>query len=110
MGYGLKFLKQESIFLVVIEEANWLTLTEDIDDLLDGGFDALICLGNSFAHLVDISGDQSKQKLALRNFEKCVRPGGLLVIDHRNFDSMLDSNSTPTESIYYNVTNFLKNF
>jgi hypothetical protein len=32
----------------VIEEANWLTLTEDIQGLQ---FDAVMCLGNSFAHL-----------------------------------------------------------
>lgn len=39
----------------VIEEANWLTLSEDIQKPGDG-FDAVICLGNSFAHLPDFKG------------------------------------------------------
>lgn len=39
----------------VIEEANWLTLQEDIQKPGDG-FDAVICLGNSFAHLPDFKG------------------------------------------------------
>lgn len=39
----------------VIEEANWLTLAEDIQKP-GGGFDAVICLGNSFAHLPDFKG------------------------------------------------------
>lgn len=39
----------------VIEEANWLTLPEDIQKPGDG-FDAVICLGNSFAHLPDFKG------------------------------------------------------
>lgn len=48
--------------ITVIEEANWLTLTEDIKNLLGGGFDAVICLGNSFAHLLDTYGDQREQR------------------------------------------------
>lgn len=39
----------------MIEEANWLTLPEDIQKPGDG-FDAVICLGNSFAHLPDFKG------------------------------------------------------
>lgn len=39
----------------VIEEANWLMLQEDIQKPGDG-FDAVICLGNSFAHLPDFKG------------------------------------------------------
>lgn len=39
----------------VIEEANWLTLAEDVQKPGDG-FDAVICLGNSFAHLPDFKG------------------------------------------------------
>lgn len=38
----------------VIEEANWLTLDRDV--LSGDGFDAVICLGNSFAHLPDCKG------------------------------------------------------
>ena len=45
----------------VIEEANWLTLPEDIPELIGDGFDALICMGNSFAHLPDFGGEQQVQ-------------------------------------------------
>ena len=44
----------------VIEEANWLTLPDDIEGL--GSYDAVVCLGNSFAHLPDITGDQSEHR------------------------------------------------
>lgn len=40
----------------VIEEANWLTLEKDLEKPGDG-FDAVICLGNSFAHLPDFKGE-----------------------------------------------------
>lgn len=86
----------------VIEEANWLTLYDDIQHLIGDGFDAVICLGNSFAHLLDNYGDQREQIQAIQNFEKCVKPGGLLLIDHRNYDSIMDSGATPAKSIYYN--------
>ncbi|KAF7269457.1 glycine N-methyltransferase [Rhynchophorus ferrugineus] len=86
----------------IIEEANWLTLYDDIEDIVGEGFDAVICLGNSFAHLLDSFGDQREQKQALRNFEKCVKPGGFLLIDHRNYDSIIDTGKTATKCIYYN--------
>lgn len=44
-----------SLLSAVIEEANWLTLPEDVQKPGDG-FDAVICLGNSFAHLPDFKG------------------------------------------------------
>lgn len=91
-------------FAPVIEEANWLTLCEDINHLIGDGFDAVICLGNSFAHMLDAFGDQREQKLAIKNFERCVKPGGLLLIDHRNYDNIMDTGSTPAKSIYYNVS------
>lgn len=49
-------------FFIVIEEANWLTLFDDIEDLVGNGFDAVICLGNSFAHMMDSYGDQREQR------------------------------------------------
>ena len=39
-------------FFSVIEEGNWLTLNESMKEYSGSkGFDALICMGNSFAHL-----------------------------------------------------------
>lgn len=60
------------IFFSVIEEANWLSLADDINHLIGEGFDAVICLGNSFAHMPDSVGDQREQKyafLALNHIE-----------------------------------------
>lgn len=88
----------------VIEEANWLTLYDDIQPVIGEGFDAVICLGNSFAHMHDNFGDQREQKTAIGNFEKCLRPGGMLLIDHRNYDHMIATGSTPSKCIYYNVS------
>ncbi|TDG50070.1 hypothetical protein AWZ03_003580 [Drosophila navojoa] len=88
----------------VIEEANWLTLYDDIQEHLGGGFDAVICLGNSFAHLMDSFGDQREHKQAIKNFEKCLKPGGILLIDHRNYDNILETGATPAKSIYYNTS------
>lgn len=87
---------------LVIEEANWLTLDKDVP--AGGGFDAVICLGNSFAHLPDSKGDQSEHRLALKNIASMVRPGGLLVIDHRNYDHILSTGCAPPgKNIYYKV-------
>ncbi|NXS14281.1 GNMT methyltransferase, partial [Neodrepanis coruscans] len=48
--------KEEPFDRWVIEEANWLTLEKDLEKPGDG-FDAVICLGNSFAHLPDFKGE-----------------------------------------------------
>ncbi|KAB1261926.1 Glycine N-methyltransferase [Camelus dromedarius] len=86
----------------VIEEANWLTLDKDVPQPPGGGFDAVICLGNSFAHLPDCKGDQSEHRLALKNIASMVRSGGVLVIDHRNYDHILSTGCAPPgKNIYY---------
>nr|XP_033794753.1 glycine N-methyltransferase isoform X2 [Geotrypetes seraphini] len=93
--------KEDAFDKWVIEEANWLTLKEDISKL-GHKFDAVICLGNSFAHLPDFKGDQSDHKLALKNIASMVKPGGILVIDHRNYDYILASGCAPQgKNIYY---------
>jgi len=85
----------------IVEEANWLNLDSE-SDFLKGGFDAVICLGNSFAHLPDFEGDLRNQRTAISNFASCVKPGGLLLIDHRNYDFILKNCATPAKNIYYN--------
>ncbi len=49
------------------------------------GFDAVLCLGNSLPHLLSEAALAS----ALRDFKACLRPGGLLIIQNRNFDAVL---------------------
>lgn len=48
-------------------------------------FDALLCLGNSLPHAL------SAQALAdaLADFAACLRPGGVLLLQNRNFDALL---------------------
>ena len=70
----------------------------------EGGFDAVICLGNSFAHLPDFQGDLSNQKLAIENFKDMLKPGGVLFLDHRNYDAILDTGKAPSKNLYYNVS------
>ena len=92
--------------VAVIEEANWLSLSDDlfhVDGVPPGGFDAVLCLGNSFAHLPDFEGSLNNQKVALSNFRDMIKPGGILVIDHRNFDDILTNGSAPAKNIYYVV-------
>jgi glycine/sarcosine N-methyltransferase len=56
-----------------------------LSTLVGTGFDAVLCLGNSLPHLltpVDLA-------IALFDFAACLRPGGLLLIQNRNFDAVL---------------------
>ena len=68
------------------------------------GFDCVICLGNSFAHLPDFEGDNRAQLQAIENFRDCLRPGGILVIDHRNYDHIVAGGKPPMKNIYYDVS------
>lgn len=106
--------------ILVIKVGNWLTICDDIAPYIGEGFDAVICLGNSFSHLLDTYGDQRAHKQAFENFRKCLKPGGLLVIDHRDYEPILKAGDTSEtqyhNNVYYNVSmdaNFIifsKNF
>ena len=48
-------------------------------------FDAVICLGNSFPHLLS----QEALLDALDDMAKCLRPGGTLLLQNRNFDAAM---------------------
>jgi len=52
-----------------------------------GGFDAVLCLGNSLPHVTGREGLTS----ALADFAGVLRGGGLLLIQNRNFDAVLAS-------------------
>lgn len=49
------------------------------------GFDALLCLGNSLPHLLS----QADLRAALVDFAACLRPGGRVLIQSRNFDAVM---------------------
>jgi glycine/sarcosine N-methyltransferase len=48
------------------------------------GFDGIICLGNSLPHILD----KTTMAEALVDFKAVLRPGGKLIIQNRNFDSI----------------------
>ena len=48
-------------------------------------FDGIICLGNSLPHL--LSGEAILDTLV--DMAKCLRPGGLLLLQNRNFDAVM---------------------
>ncbi len=52
---------------------------------LGTGYDAVLCLGSSLPHLLS----QDDLEAALADFAAVLRPGGLLLIQNRNFDAVL---------------------
>ena len=73
----------------------------------EGGFDCVICIGNSFPHLLDFDGDNGAHFQAIKNFRDCLKPGGILVIDHRNFDHIIAGGKAPVKNIYYDVSAYV---
>lgn len=55
------------------------------ETLPDGIFDAVICLGNSLAHLFT----QEDLDQTLSNFRNVLHEGGTVVVDHRNYDGII---------------------
>ena len=95
--------REEAFDQWVIEKANWLILEDAMKEYKGAeGFDAIICLGNSFSELPDLVGDQHDQKTAIANFHSLLKPGGVLIIDHRNYDHILKHGHGPSKNIYYN--------
>lgn len=80
--------------LADVRLADWLHLSEVYGA---AQFDALICLGNAFTHLFD----HELRRSALREMYKVLRPGGMIVIDHRNYDRMLNEGYSSKHRYYY---------
>merc|ERR1712080_194674 len=99
--------REQAFFDWTIEEGNWMTLTKDVKTP-GAGYDAIICMGNSFPHLIDDHGDLRDQKTCIQNFYDMLKPGGTLVIDHRNYDYILEHGKSPTNNIYYNSQHISK--
>lgn len=73
--------------------ADWRQLSKHVD----GQFDAIVCLGNAFTHLFD----EDDRVMALAEFRRVLRAGGILVIDHRNYDYILDNGFRSKHKYYY---------
>ncbi len=79
---------------VRLEVAQWTTLSETFTD---EKFDAIVCLGNAFTHL--FNDDERRQ--AMNEIYGLLNPGGLAIIDHRNYDSILDNGFSSKHESYY---------
>ncbi len=73
--------------------ADWRWLNKDVL----GKYDAIVCLGNSFTHLHD-EGDRRR---ALAEFYAALKYDGVLIIDQRNYDAILDHGFSSKHTYYY---------
>jgi glycine/sarcosine N-methyltransferase len=74
-------------------QADWRWLNRDVHDL----YDAVICLGNSFTHL----HDENDRRKSLAEYYATLRHQGILVLDQRNYDALLDKQIQPSHNYYY---------
>ncbi|WP_446010851.1 glycine/sarcosine N-methyltransferase [Candidatus Electrothrix sp.] len=73
--------------------ADWRWLNKDVHS----SYDAVICLGNSFTHLFD----ERDRRKSLAEYYAVLHHNGVLVIDHRNYDTMLDDKFKSQHKYYY---------
>jgi SAM-dependent methyltransferase len=72
---------------------DWRCLNRD----LHGKFDAIICLGNSFTHLFK----EVDRRRALAEFYAALKHDGVLILDQRNYDAILDVGFKTKHKYYY---------
>jgi glycine/sarcosine/dimethylglycine N-methyltransferase len=76
-----------------VVNADWRWLNRDVH----GVYDAIICLGNSFTHLFT----ERDRRKALAEFYAMLKHDGILIIDQRNYDTILDNGFSSKHSYYY---------
>ncbi len=76
-----------------VVEADWRWLNRDVH----GTYDAIVCLGNSFTHLFS----ERDRRKALAEFYAMLKHDGVLIIDQRNYDSILDDGFSSKHTYYY---------
>ena len=74
-------------------QADWRWLSRDVKSK----FDAIICLGNSFTHLFD----EADRRRALAEFYAVLEHDGVLILDQRNYDAILDHGFKTKHKFYY---------
>lgn len=80
-------------FIMRTIQADWRWLSRDIHNK----FDAVICLGNSLTHLFS---EQDRRK-ALAEFYAALTHDGVLILDQRNYDGILDQGFSSKHIYYY---------
>ena len=84
--------KKRGLILKTVH-ADW----RELNRAIHGKYDAIVCLGNSFTHLHD---EQDRRK-ALAEFYAAPRYNGILILDQRNYDEMLDHGFRSKHKYYY---------
>src|SRR5699024_7327588 len=74
-------------------QSDWRWRSRDVV----GRYDAIICLGNSFTHIFN----EHDRRRALAEFYSLLKHDGLLILDQRNYDALLEGESSPSHKYYY---------
>lgn len=74
-------------------QADWRWLNKTIHEQ----FDAVICLGNSFTHLFS----ENDRRKTLAEFYATLEHDGILLLDQRNYDAILDEGFSSKHKYYY---------
>ncbi|MDA3831823.1 MAG: class I SAM-dependent methyltransferase [Spirochaetales bacterium] len=80
-------------FILHTIQADWRWLNRDVHNK----YDAIICLGNSFTHLFS---ERDRRKV-LAEFFAALKYDGLLILDQRNYDQILDHGFKSKHVYYY---------
>jgi sarcosine/dimethylglycine N-methyltransferase len=75
-----------------VVQADWRWLNRDVH----GEYDAIVCLGNSFTHLFS----ERDRRKALAEFYAMLKHDGILILDQRNYDTMLDEGYKSKHNVY----------
>ena len=87
--------RQQGLKGIRFEEAEWAALSQSFPGV--NQFDAIICLGNAFTHLFE----EDERKKALKEIHSLLKPGGIAIIDQRNYDALLDKGFSSKHEHYY---------
>jgi len=74
-------------------QADWRWLNRTVHEQ----FDAVICLGNSFTHLFQ----EHDRRKALAEYYATLNHDGILMLDQRNYDAILDDGFSSKHKYYY---------
>jgi glycine/sarcosine N-methyltransferase len=79
--------------MIPTHQCDWL----DLDSQKLGTFDAVVCLGSSLCHVFD----QEQRHQVLKRFRSLLKPGGLLIVDQRNFQAIRAGRFKSSGAYYY---------
>ena len=80
-------------FVMRTVQADWRYLNRDVH----GEYDAIICLGNSFTHMFK----EHDRRKALAEFYAMLKYNGILILNQRNYDRILDDGFSSKHTYYY---------